>query len=126
MESPDFFLGGSAANSPAGPDNKGVIRGVDGATGASLFDTYGIFTNDNFGSNPIFVPGDLNGDGVNDVVGKMPGADSTEGANDNIGAIRALNGLTGAVLYTVYMPSPGDSVIGIDSPGDLGGVKHCP
>ena len=96
---PDIIVSSSTADSVAGSnDDKGLLRAINGNTGATLFSVRGPFTGDGLG-NAIGLPGDINADGVPDVLVTGINGDSSEGANDDVGLVLGIDGSSGAVLF---------------------------
>jgi FG-GAP repeat protein len=112
---PDFAAGSPAENLAAG-----VVRVVSGATGATLLVLNGSTFGDQFGFS-VAGTGDLDGDGVPDLVTGAP-----QGQSINVfaqGYARAHSGATGAVLGSFggggFSGRMGTSVAGIvDASGD--------
>lgn len=98
---PDLIASASGADTASGAnDGVGVVIGISGADGSVIFSHYGDFTSDGLSGNEIYTA-DLNSDGVKDIIVSAANADTSEGANDDKGLIRAINGTNGAELFTV-------------------------
>lgn len=90
----DYAVGYAGYDGLAGADvGRVIIR--SGVDGAELFSMEGAAKSDNFGTSVAGV-GDLNGDGIGDIVVGSPGDDG--GANGG-GSVRVLSGADGAILY---------------------------
>ena len=120
---PDFITGSSSADSSNGAnDFVGLLQAISGVDGSVLYSLRGPYTGDNYGFFAAVLPGDLDGDGVPDLVTEASNGDSSEGANDNVGLVRVVSGASGNVLYDVHGPFTEDVLGGkIFLPGDISG-----
>jgi FG-GAP repeat len=104
----DLVVGAFGADSN-GLDS-GTVKVYSGQTGAQLFAFNGTTTGDWFGFS-VHGAGDVNNDGVPDVVAGAPASDL---GGEYSGSVRALSGANGAVLFTIA----GAGGLG-GGPGDL-------
>jgi hypothetical protein len=126
---PDLVVGADGQNVDINgdgtpEDNVGKAWVFDGADGTMAFE----LTNPNpqaeqtFGER-IGSAGDVNGDGVPDIVVGAPETDV--GGNINQGQVYVLSGADGSAIYTVNTPDPqADAKFGlaVQGPGDLGSM----
>jgi len=111
---PDVLVG--AGNATVGGVNGGAARAYSGATGALLLQVGGLAAGDSAGSS-VAGAGDVNGDGVPDLIVGAPGA----GPN-HVGAVRLHSGTNGALLHVLPGPASGlDFGQRVASAGDLDG-----
>ena len=102
----DLLISSPQADSAEGAgDSRGLLTALSGPTGDVLWEVRGAFSLDRL-SGPFFgpavrLPGDLNSDGVPDVLVGTREGDSAEGASDNVGSIIAVSGADGSQLYTI-------------------------
>jgi hypothetical protein len=97
--------------------NAGKVYLLSGADGSELWGYASIYSNHSFG-DALAAAGDINGDGFEDVVVGMPGADS--GALTNAGRIVVLNGRFGTYMKEVYGTATGNNFgTSVAGPGDL-------
>jgi hypothetical protein len=110
---PDFIVTAPGENAGA-MTNSGAAYAINGKTGAMLYRLGNPHPEAaaRFG-NGIGDPGDVNGDGVGDVVIGAPGATSGGGSASQ-GRAYAFSGKTGALLQTFEDPAP-------QTPGPFGG-----
>ena len=118
---PDFGIGGPQGTNPNNSSGPGRLEVVSGATGALLFAIDGAAAGDRMGAY-VDAAGDVNADGVPDVVVSAPGSDV--GVPDG-GLVRVLSGVDGSVLLDLPGDrdgySLGSAVTGL---GDLNGDGH--
>lgn len=99
----------------SGPVNEGVIRAIDGATGAQMWEARGNRTQGLLGSNIDVI--DLNGDGNPEVLSRSPGAEVA--GLTGAGRVVALDGMTGQVNWTVEGMAASDRLGEVSACGDL-------
>lgn len=99
----DIVIGAPNADAGGRIDN-GVVRIVSGATGVALVTKIGDSDGDRFG-HAVAICGDVNGDGVRDVIVGAPAA-SVGGVNP--GMARVVSGANGATLRTLVGDADGD------------------
>ncbi|MFT7619062.1 MAG: hypothetical protein ACI97A_002710 [Planctomycetota bacterium] len=90
----DDFVAGAPHDDNNGADS-GSARVYSGIDGSTLFTFNGDAAGDHFGA-ALSGAGDVNGDGVNDIIVGAPDA------NFGTGLARVFSGATGAVIHTVY------------------------
>lgn len=90
---PDMVIGAPSSSSTG--IHAGAVEAFNGLTGVAMWGVGNGIDNANFGDG-IHMPGDLNSDGRPDVLVYAGGI----GLNTSAGAVYALNGLTGAGLFT--------------------------
>jgi hypothetical protein len=90
-------------------DNVGRIRMVNGATGTTLYERTGEFSNDGT-PNRIGIVNDLTGDGIVDLWYSATAADSQEGLGDDVGRISFINGATGSLINSQIGQTAGDNL----------------
>lgn len=117
------LVGGAPSATLDGFEGVGMVRALSGRTGRVLWERFGPVPSANFGAAVTFC-GDLDGDGVADVVVGAPG--SSAGAPSG-GEVVALSGRNGKVLWRSSLPiasgALGWSVVGFpDVQGD--GVRE--
>src|SRR4029077_7614060 len=116
----DLVVGAYGADSN-GLDS-GSVRVFSGQSGAQLFAFNGTLPGDWFGFS-VHRAGDVNNDGVPDIV---VGAPASDFGGDYAGAVRAISGANGATLFTVagtgggFGGAPGDLLgYAVSSVGDV-------
>jgi hypothetical protein len=87
---PDFAI--SAIRSDVGGTDTGSVTAYSGATVTPIWTTHGLAPNDNFGY-AISAAGDVNRDGVNDV---LVGTPTTDVGATNTGSVAVLSGVDGS------------------------------
>lgn len=95
----EVVVGASYAVPQGSTASHGLVRVFDGATGNALWTVYGD-QGDEFGFS-VAGAGDLNGDGVPDVIAGAPRADAQNGALSSAGKARMLSGIDGSLLHEV-------------------------
>lgn len=101
-----------------GPNGEGAARVFAGPSGALMLPLNGDSPGDSFGLS-VAGAGDVNGDGIGDVLVGAPDDDNT--ATDS-GMARVHSGATGAVLYTFNGVNPNDRLgSGVGGGGDVDG-----
>jgi hypothetical protein len=99
-----------------GADAGGYVNLYSGGTGALLHTFRGSHTDDRFGAS-VASAGDVNGDGVKDLVVGAP-ADDHHGTD--AGAVWVFSGASRAQLFVAYGESPGDQFgTSVSSAGDV-------
>lgn len=119
---PDFIIIGTVADSSErANDSVGIVKVISGSNGTVLFNVRGDFRFDQLGRGGVFLPGDLNGDGIPDLIAVSDIANSSEGASNDVGIVKAISGSNGQVLFNVRGDFTNDSlgVGGVFFPGDL-------
>jgi len=98
---------------------KGQIHCLSGATGDTIWTKGFVSTERTYFGNSLAAAGDINGDGVGDVLVGAPGNDS---GGVDAGAVFVLNGVNGWYLEQLYHSVPHDN-LGTDvaSAGDIDG-----
>jgi len=91
---PDLVVGAKGAD--VGAVNTGVIRVHSGADGVLLHELVGATLASSFWPRVLGAAGDLDGDGVGDVLG---GDWAVDMGGHNAGVVRAYSGATGALLF---------------------------
>ncbi|HET6202421.1 MAG TPA: hypothetical protein VFI25_06430 [Planctomycetota bacterium] len=119
---PDFAVGAEGAD-PPGLTDAGQVRVFSGATGGLLFTLngeqsgYGVYMN-------VAGAGDVNGDGVPDVLVGWP--EASAGNLGNAGRVRVFSGADGALLQALNGTAAGElfgfSLAGL---GDVNGDAHA-
>lgn len=112
--------GGSDIDGDLIPDwvvgSKRKVQVVSGATGLVIHELTA--SGQTFGE-AVALPGDVNGDGTNDI---LVGSPEFSGAGQNAGSVGVYSGVDGGLLYSIPGPSPfdffGRSLVGL---GDLDG-----
>jgi hypothetical protein len=99
----------------AGASNAGLVRVHSGATGALLLTLHGGAAGDRFGS-ALSGAGDIDGDGVPDLIVGAPGAD---GPDTDCGRVTAHSGADGSVLLSFTHPGNGASFGTAVAAGDI-------
>ncbi len=94
---PDILIG-SYGKDPAGMGKAGEVHVYSGATGSLLMSWGGDVANDKLGID-VEGAGDVNGDGVPDVIA---GAHHNDQNGNNCGMARVYSGADGSTLYTWY------------------------
>lgn len=92
----DLAIGSYLASQP-GANGCGIVRIVSGASGATLRDHRGDSAGDHMGWS-VGAAGDLDGDGVPDVIG---GAIDDDDVGESSGLVRVWSGASGATLRTL-------------------------
>jgi FG-GAP repeat/K319L-like, PKD domain/PKD domain len=114
---PDLVVGAPGADT--GGTNAGRIRVLRGSDGLVLRTIDGGAGFDAFGS-AVAGAGDVDGDGLADVIAGAPGA------NGNTGYAKVYSGLGGALLYTFAGAAAGDRMgAAVAGVGDLDGDGHA-
>ncbi|MCI0586034.1 MAG: hypothetical protein L0323_04230, partial [Planctomycetes bacterium] len=118
---PDLLVGAPQAFWGPGLSRAGQVRAYSGATGALLLTLTGGAQNEHLGQR-VASAGDLDGDGVPDILAGAPHAFAPVGSPSGPGRAWVFSGASGALLYTYSGTSPdenlGWSVAGV---GDLNG-----
>jgi len=102
----DFVVGIPEDNTAPVVIKAGAVRAIAGDTGTTLWTAFGIQALSDFGWS-VDLGGDLNGDGVPDVIVGTPKFD--ESFTPDSGIVQALSGSDGQLLWTSF---------GIDNPND--------
>jgi FG-GAP repeat protein len=102
--SPEFAVG--ARWSDANGESSGSVEIFRGSDGASLFKLDGIAAGSLFGSS-VACAGDLDGDGLNDLLVGSPGSDLF---GSNSGCVSAFSGANGTELYRWLGDAAGDAL----------------
>jgi len=100
-----------------GAFNAGAALVLSGADGAILFEVHGQGAGDRLGSR-VGAAGDVDGDGVPDLLVGIPGADL---AGIDSGGARVCSGVDGAELLTIAGQGPGELLEACRGVGDLDG-----
>lgn len=98
------LLVGAYGHDSAG-DNAGAVF-VLSLAGDTLRILPGEHAGDRFGAS-LAVPGDLNGDGVEDLAVGAPGSDLTDSTGPDAGRVYLISGLDGSIIRSVKGPSNG-------------------
>ncbi|MFM7297259.1 MAG: integrin alpha [Planctomycetota bacterium] len=101
----DEHLVASPGADTGGKTDNGLVQALSGRTGAVLYQRAGDSSLDRFGWSIAFA-GDVDGDGVRDVIVGAPFA--VNASNVATGMARVLSGASGAVLRTLYGLAAGD------------------
>ena len=117
---PDFVAVGPFADGPAGV-NTGIVKAISGADGTLIFNVHGDAVNDFLGGDGLFLPGDLDGDNVPDLVAVGQLADGPAGVDTGI--VKAISGADGTLIFNVHGDAISDvlGIKGLFLPGDLDG-----
>jgi hypothetical protein len=99
----DGFRDLVVASENGGPNVHGVIAAVSGKTGAKLWNKFGFKSGDRLGSGLDTIQ-DLNGNGTQDILVGARLAGPTGGIDINQGAVYALEGSNGSLIYSVFGP----------------------
>ncbi len=112
---------GAPRASPGGLFYAGTASVFSGATGLALFTFNGASALDTYGS-AVGTGGDLNGDGVPDLLVGAESADEAMLANSGSGAVRVFSGSSGNPLYS-FFGGPSAEAVGsaVTALGDLNG-----
>ena len=78
--------------------NDGLLLALDSATGATLWQTVGQVEDEALGEKSLNM-GDINGDGISDIISFSDHAD-TKGLSNN-GLVKAVSGSTGSVIWRI-------------------------
>jgi hypothetical protein len=103
----------------------GMVRAYSGATGSTIWSTFGARGKDSYGAAVVCV-GDVDGDGIPDLA-VAAGFDEDLRLMAKRSRIEELSGKTGALVRTIHLPDPGEFVVmtGLVEPlagiGDLDG-----
>ncbi|MAF64514.1 MAG: hypothetical protein CMJ84_02480 [Planctomycetes bacterium] len=96
----------------------GSVEVFSGADGAPLFTLRGAASGDGFGSS-VACAGDVDGDGVNDLIVGAPGADVS---GTNAGSATVYSGVDGSSLFQFEGPAAGDGFgVSVAGAGDMDG-----
>jgi len=97
----DDILVGVSDHDPGGVQHAGQMKLFSGASGAALVTSTGFLPHDHF-ARTLAAPGDLDGDGVPDLLG---GAEQSPPAVGN-GYVRVVSGANGAILHQIFGAFP--------------------
>jgi hypothetical protein len=109
----DLVIGSPFRDAGSG-NNNGAVKVISGQDGSQIHLKIGDNDHDWFGWD-VALAGDVNGDGVQDVI---VGAPKAEQGGVNPGMARVFSGATSATLYTVYGDADGD-LFGLSVSGGL-------
>lgn len=94
----------------AGPTQNGIVRVLSGQSGAILHEMQGVQTGARLGESALGNAGDIDGDGVDDLV------------ISELAHLRVVSGATGADLYQIPAPEPAQAAaLNADGAGDVDG-----
>ena len=113
-------IGDGAVGAPfddRGGFNAGALIALSGASGARLLDLLGSTPGDWLG-HAVAGPGDVDRDGVPDLLVGLPGADAL---GFDSGAAEVRSGAHGGLLHTVPGEAPGQYLGSVGAPGDVDG-----
>ena len=107
----DILIISPLADGPAGEVDVGELRVISGSDLREAYRVYGDFAGDRLGSSGHKIFDDLTGDGLRDiVVGSWQAGDGASGVEN--GAVWAIRGTDGSVLFKSSGPRPGDQLSG--------------
>jgi hypothetical protein len=117
---PEIAVGSSFYRVDTGGNTHGRVVVFDGSTGAKLYSIEPTGENGVYFGNNIVVPGDMNADGIDDLIVSAQGFSDASGGPDD-GAIIGYSGLNGTELFRHYGNSERIGAYEIALIGDLNG-----
>ncbi|HKB17007.1 MAG TPA: integrin alpha, partial [Planctomycetota bacterium] len=118
---PDLLVGAPEAFGAPGLSQAGQVRAYSGATGALLLTLTGGASSEHLGGS-VAAAGDVDGDGVPDIVAGAPEAFVPLGVFNTAGRARVFSGASGAPLFSFAGTDPDENLgWSVAGAGDLNG-----